>query len=139
MILGMSIDKVRRKTRQKEIALRILEGTNKHPTADWIYEQARKLVPQISKGTVYRNLAVLLEEGKISKLDLKGAVSRYEIKQKAHYHFRCEQCGQVIDLECPVRVDINRMMQKETGLKIFSHQLEFRGICRECQSKSVSA
>jgi Fur family transcriptional regulator, peroxide stress response regulator len=135
----MNTDKTHRDTKQKEIILLILTGTRKHPAADRIYEQARKKVPSISKGTVYRNLAILLEEGKISELNLSGTVTRYEITRKPHYHFRCEVCGQVIDLEQPVYTVIDKKVERETGLKVSYHQLEFRGICHECQKESAKA
>ncbi len=88
----MNTNKIHRETRQKELILRILHAALSHPTAEWIYEQAKKHMPHISKGTVYRNLAILFEEGKISELNLSGTVTRYEIKQQPHYHFRCERC-----------------------------------------------
>jgi Fur family transcriptional regulator, peroxide stress response regulator len=136
MILGMNTKKIHRETKQKELILLILEGTSEHPTADWIYEEARKQMTHISKGTVYRNLAILFEEGKISELNLSGTITRYEVKQKPHYHFRCEQCERVIDLGRPVEVGLDKKVEKETGLKVSYHQLEFRGICRECQKKT---
>jgi len=130
----MNTDKIHRETRQKEMILLILQGICEHPTADWIYEQARKKMPRISKGTVYRNLSVLLEEGKISELNLSGTVTRYEIKQKNHYHFRCEQCGKVFDLEGPVKEDLDRKVEAKTGFRVKYHQLEFRGLCKKCQN-----
>jgi Fe2+ or Zn2+ uptake regulation protein len=135
----MNTKKIHRQTKQKEIILLILQGTHEHPTADWIYEQARKKLPRISKGTVYRNLSILTEEGKISELNLSGTVNRYEAKQKTHYHFRCEKCGFVTDLTQPVNEGLNEEVAKSTGFKIIYHQLEFRGFCNECQFKSSSA
>jgi Fur family transcriptional regulator, peroxide stress response regulator len=133
MISGMNTNKIHRETRQKEIILLILHGTREHPTADWVYEQARRRMPHISKGTVYRNLAILIEEGKISELNLSGTVTRYELKQKPHYHFRCEQCGRVFDIKEPVKEDLDRRVEADTGFKVIYHQLEFCGLCRDCQ------
>jgi Fe2+ or Zn2+ uptake regulation protein len=132
----MNTNKTRRETRQKEIVLKILRGTHDHPTADSIYEQARRQMPYISKGTVYRNLAILLEEGTITELNLNGTVTRYELKQKPHYHFRCEQCGKVIDLALPVDASLDEKVKQVTGFKVTHHQLEFRGLCDECQNKN---
>ncbi|HSW57671.1 MAG TPA: transcriptional repressor [Dehalococcoidales bacterium] len=132
----MSINKAFRETRQKQLILHILEGTRSHPTADDIYQQARKHLPHISKGTVYRNLGILQEEGILSELNLNGTVSRYEVKNERHYHFRCEQCGRVTDLKHPVDTGLNNIVEKETGFQVFSHQVEFLGICLECQSKT---
>jgi Fe2+ or Zn2+ uptake regulation protein len=131
----MNIKKTCRHTRQKEIVLLVLQGAREHPTADWIYEQARKQIPRISKGTVYRNLAVLRDEGKISELELIGTVARYEIRREPHDHFQCHYCGRIIDLKQPVDTGLDRKVEKKTGLKISYHQLEFRGVCLDCQVK----
>ena len=135
MILGINMNKQFKETKQRELILSILQGTRSHPAADWIYDEARKKMPQISKSTVYRNLGILLERGEIAALNLSGTITRYEIKQKPHYHFRCEQCGQVFDLEDPVNKDMDRKVEANTGFQVKYHQLEFRGICKECQMK----
>jgi Fur family transcriptional regulator, peroxide stress response regulator len=132
MILGMNT-KIYKETNQRELILLILKGTHAHPTADWIYEEARKKIPRISKGTVYRNLAVLAERGEITVLNLSGTITRYEAKQPFHYHFRCERCGKVEDVDIPVLEELNRVACKATGLKVTYHQLEFRGVCKNCQ------
>ncbi len=68
----------RRETKQRAAILRVLRNTRSHPTAAQIYDQVRKEIPNISKGTVYRNLQVLREDGAISELNLNGILSRYE-------------------------------------------------------------
>ncbi|MBN1691628.1 MAG: transcriptional repressor [Dehalococcoidia bacterium] len=125
---------MKRRTRQRECILEILKGVRTHPTADWIYEEARKSFPNISMGTVYRNLKVLQQEGVITELDLSGTMSRFEFKQDRHYHFRCENCGRVIDFNEPVDKGLDRRVERRTGLKINCHLLEFRGLCKKCQS-----
>jgi Fur family peroxide stress response transcriptional regulator len=126
---------MRRKTRQREAILSFLTHTSSHPTADQIYDGVRKSVPNISKGTVYRNLQVLQNDGGITELRLNGTVGRYEVKQKRHYHFRCVQCGLVSDIDMPVDRELDRQAADKTGLKISSHQLEFRGLCKDCENK----
>ena len=126
---------MRRETKQREAILRILRNTKSHPTADCIYEEVKKEIPNISKGTVYRNLKVLQEMGLASELNLNGTVSRFEAKQESHYHFRCERCGRVIDVNEPVDKELDRKVALRTGLKILHHQLEFRGLCLDCQHK----
>jgi len=126
---------IRRVTKQREAILRALKNNRSHPTADQIYDVVRKPIPSISKGTVYRNLQVLREEGLISELNLNGTVSRYEEKQDRHYHFRCEKCGRVFDLDEPVDTEIDKRVSARTGLKVSSHYTEFWGLCNECQQK----
>jgi len=127
---------MRRETKQRETILRVLRNTRAHPTADWIYEEVKKEIPNISKGTVYRNLQVLQEDGSVSELNLNGTLSRFEAKQESHYHFRCEQCGKVFDLDEPVNNELDERVAKRTGFKVSHHQLEFRGLCIDCQQQS---
>ena len=124
-----------RDTKQRQAILDLLRGTTSHPTADWVYDEVRKVIPNISKGTVYRNLKILRDTGMISELDLNGTVSRFEARQDNHYHFRCEKCGRVFDLNEPVDTELDRRVAKNTGFKISHHQLEFRGLCKDCQKK----
>ena len=126
----------RRFTKQREAILRVLRGNNSHPSADQIYDAVRKEIPNISKGTVYRNLQVLREDGAISELNLNGSLSRYEEKQDKHYHFRCEQCGRVLDLDEPANTEIEKKIAEMTGFKVSSHQTEFRGLCKDCQKEN---
>ena len=125
----------RRDTAQRQAILDYLSSVVTHPTADEVYQEVRKAIPNISKGTVYRNLKVLLEDGKISELDLSGTVSRYEANRDTHYHFRCEKCGKIFDLDEPVNTELDKKISERTGFKVSHHQLEFRGLCRECQQK----
>jgi len=124
---------MRRDTKQREAILRLLRKTSSHPTADQIYDEVRKDIPNISKGTVYRNMQVLEEDGAISVLNINGTQSRYEVKQKSHYHFRCEKCGRVFDLDEPVVLELDEQVAKKTGFNVKYHQTEFRGICKDCQ------
>lgn len=124
---------MRRETKQREAILRILRSTKSHPTADWIYEAVKKEIPNISKGTVYRNLKILQENGQVSELNLNGTVSRFEAKQENHYHFRCERCGRVFDVNEPVNSEIDARVAKRTGFMVSYHQLEFRGLCKDCR------
>ena len=126
---------IRRETKQREAILKALRNTRSHPTADQIYDEVRKNIPNISKGTVYRNLQVLQDDGAITELKLNDTLSRYEVKQESHYHFRCEKCGRVSDIDMPVDRELDRQVEKRTGLKVAYHQLEFRGLCKDCQKK----
>jgi Fur family peroxide stress response transcriptional regulator len=125
----------RRVTKQRAAILKILRNTRAHPTADQIYDAVRQQIPNISKGTVYRNLQVLREDGVISELNLNGTLSRYEEKQSRHYHFRCEKCGRVFDLDEPVDTEIDKRVSAKTGFKVSSHYTEFWGLCKDCQQK----
>jgi Fur family transcriptional regulator, peroxide stress response regulator len=124
-----------RQTKQREAILRVLKNTRTHPTADSIYQKVKGELPHISKGTVYRNLKVLQDTDQISELKIQGSLSRYEAKQEAHYHFRCEKCDRVIDLDEPVNQQLNDQVGRRTGFQILYHKIEFGGLCRDCMLK----
>ena len=124
----------RRESKQRLAILRALRHTGTHPTADWIYDEVRKEIPNISKGTVYRNLNVLREDGLISELNLSGTVTRYEGREANHYHFRCERCGRILDLDEPVNRELDERIARKAGFRVTHHQLEFRGLCGDCRS-----
>ena len=124
-----------RKSRQKEAIIRFLKSTSSHPTASCIYEEVQREIPIISLGTVYRNLKLLKQEGGVLELDLAGTLSRYDGNTQSHYHFRCEQCGRVFDVDEPVDKEINGRVAQRTGFKVSHHVLEFRGLCKDCRQE----
>ena len=127
-----------RESKQRRTILKIIRGTNSHPTAGWIYEQVKKTISGISLGTVYRNLRFLVESGQISELGLASGVSRFDGNAQNHYHFRCEQCGCVFDVDEPVNKTMDTKIAQKTGFKVTHHRLEFRGLCQGCQLKESS-
>src|SRR4030043_1277198 len=116
-----------RRTKQKEAILEVLRGTTSHPTADWVYSEVRKEIPNISLGTVYRNLRLLCQSREILELDLCGNLSRFDARQDDHYHFRCEKCGQVFDIDEPVNADMDKIATRRTGFRIIYNRLDFYG------------
>lgn len=123
-----------RQTRQRETILEILRSTHCHPTADWVYEQARKVIPNISLGTVYRNLNFLAEQNQALRVE-HGHVCRYDGYTENHYHFVCTECGKVCDIDVPIDVTLNRKVARSTGYSVSSHRAMFFGLCSECKKK----
>ena len=78
-----------RKSRQREAIIRVLMSTTSHPTAEWVYEEVKKEIPNVSLGTVYRNLKLLKERGEILELEQTGHYRRFDGNSANHYHFRC--------------------------------------------------
>lgn len=124
-----------RKTQQRDTILRVVKSTTSHPGADWVYEQVRKEIPNISMGTVYRNLQLLSQSGEIRRLDAVGGQSRFDGTTNNHYHFRCEKCGCIFDLDEPVDHSIEERVAQKTGFRVKSHYLEVSGLCPECQEQ----
>lgn len=121
-----------RSSKQKEAILRILQRTTSHPSVDWIYQEVRKELPNISLGTVYRNLNMLKAEGTITDLTFAGAPSRYDGNCRPHDHFRCVKCGQVFDIEWRINGDLDTKVAGDHGFDVFGHRLEFYGFCQDC-------
>jgi Fur family ferric uptake transcriptional regulator/Fur family peroxide stress response transcriptional regulator len=124
-------------TRQRKIILEILRSTRIHPTAEWVYEQARKRLPEISLGTVYRNLHLLEAEGEIMELNCGGAFSRYDGKPLNHAHFKCQECDRVFDVTSPFEFNEGQGPVELEGHMASSYQLVFYGMCRHCLNKNA--
>ena len=84
-------------SRQREAIKKIVKNTNCHPTADWIFIQTKKNIPNISLGTIYRNLKRLVEEGEINTI-YDGNITRYDWNIESHDHLKCTECGDLIDV-----------------------------------------
>jgi Fur family ferric uptake transcriptional regulator/Fur family peroxide stress response transcriptional regulator len=123
----------RRNTKQRDIIYEIVASTNTHPTADWIYEQAKRHIPNISLGTVYRNLKILSEEGKILEIN-DGKISRFDANVSPHHHFKCENCGNLYDIEEGELLHINKEIAKKKGYTVKSSLVVLYGICPKCNS-----
>lgn len=126
-----------RMTKQRRIILDVLRGTTSHPTADWIYERVREHIPNVSLGTVYRNLKILTDMGEVLELNYGSTHSRYDGNTKPHYHFTCEECGRCFDVFIDVREHLEREVADKTGFKVDYHRLEFYGTCKECQETAA--
>lgn len=126
--------KKQRMTKQKKIILDILRSTTSHPTADWIYEKAKKEIPELSLGTVYRNLKIMKESGEILELDYGSTQSHFDGNSENHYHFMCEKCGKIYDLDMPVKIDLEEEVKEKFNHDVKFHRLEFFGICNNCKN-----
>lgn len=124
-----------RKSKQRNKILEILANTKSHPTADWIYDQLKKGFPKLSIGNVYRNLNILVEQGKIRRIDFGSTFDRFDAVRTPHYHFICEQCGAVIDLELPYDGHLNQKVMESSGHRVHDHKIQFYGICDRCKNK----
>ena len=91
----------------------------------------------MSMGTVYRNLNILIDQGLVKKLDFGSTFDRFEANVIPHYHFVCEACGAIIDLKLPIYESLNESVQNETPFKVYSHKIEFFGLCDRCAESSA--
>jgi Fe2+ or Zn2+ uptake regulation protein len=121
-----------RMTNQRRVILEQLQEPNVHLTADDIYARVRQVIPNVSLGTVYRNLEVLTRAGLLRKLHLGDAQKHYDGGLHRHYHVRCMECGRVSDVSSEPFGDINAVATAE-GFDIHDHELEFSGVCHVCR------
>lgn len=134
----MTTEKTVKYSRQREAIVRFLEGRKDHPTAEYIYRNIREEYPNISLGTVYRNLALLEELGKVAKISCNDGNDHFDPNVEPHYHFLCKECGGVSDVKMDNIDFINTLAEKNFGGRIDGHNAYFYGICEDCL-KSVEA
>ena len=119
-----------RKSKQKATILDIMKHTDSHPTVDWVYQRVKQEIPNISLGTVYRDLKLLKQEGEIAEVGSGDTVSRFDGNTQNHYHFRCQQCGRIFDVDEPVNAEIDKRVAQRMNCKVSYHKLGFYGLCR---------
>jgi Fur family ferric uptake transcriptional regulator/Fur family peroxide stress response transcriptional regulator len=124
----MIINKKERITNQKRVILDYLKSTEIHPTAEKVYFEVKKKLPQISLGTVYRILNNLKEKGEIQ--EIPSQVSHFDGNVLPHAHFICQNCQKIFDVF--LRCEILKNQKIKVG-KIKNYQIIFYGICKKCQ------
>ena len=119
--------------RKRDAILSCLRNTDKHPSAEWIYGQLKPEIPDLSLGTVYRNLAHFKQQGLIVSLGTVNGVERFDGIVTPHVHFICTCCGRVQDLK-GIRVpeELNASAGRAAGGRVDSCQLTFTGLCAAC-------
>ena len=74
----------------------------------------------------------LITTRELLELDLGQGQIHFDSNTTNHYHFRCDRCGQLSDLEQPVNTAMEERVARETGHNVTHHVLEVRGICKYC-------
>ena len=97
-----------KRSKQRDAIQQCLIGRYDHPTAETVYMDIKDEFPNISLGTVYRNLSLLADLGEIQKLTVSGGPDRFDGNPKPHYHFGCRSCGCVMDLDLPQQDALNQ-------------------------------
>ena len=128
---------MRKYSRQREVIKEFLKDRTDHPTADMIYTGVRQEIPNISLGTVYRNLMLLSEEGEISRLTVGDGTVHFDPNISEHTHFVCSHCGCVQDLTVPNTKELNEAAGSHFSGKITGHRLIFTGLCEKCLSEAI--
>lgn len=124
-----------RYSKQRETILDIVCKSRSHPTAEMVYNQVKLEIPNISLGTVYRNLNVLAEKGLIKRISIPQDVDHFDHRNDEHYHFCCTECHKLFDLPVDRIDELKSRLEKDEEVIITDYEVLFYGICKTCQSK----
>lgn len=125
---------LRRNTRQRQMVLTEIQSREGHFTADELYARMRVKDSHISRGTVYRNLQLLAEEGAIRRVRMPNRSDCYERNLAEHDHLLCRECGRLIDVG-PLQSRVDQQVSRRSGYTEIRHSFLFSGICPDCQKK----
>lgn len=125
-------------SRQRESIKNYLMTTKEHPTADEVYLKVKQEFPNISLGTVYRNLNLLTDIGDAIKISTPNGGDRFDGRLEPHNHFLCTKCGRLLDLDLDMHSidEVNRLAAENFDGIITSSSTLFYGECSDCIKKS---
>ncbi|MGB5824100.1 MAG: transcriptional repressor [Proteocatella sp.] len=128
----------KRNTIQKKLVLEAVCQLQNHPTAEEVYRYILEIYNNISKGTVYRNLNILVEEQRLLKVLVMDGADRFDHNTVEHNHIKCDICSKCYDIAHPIQplaniIDINNELSKESGFIIKGYEVLFRGVCPKCR------
>lgn len=120
--------------RKRTAILSFLRQTKEHPSAEMVFSHLKAEIPDLSLGTVYRNLSMFKEQGTIISLGTVNGVERFDGNIEPHVHFVCTGCNAVEDLpQIQVPEELNRQVNQETGGEVDMCHLTFTGRCKNCK------
>lgn len=129
-----------RQSKKRDAMLTLLRGTTCHPSADWVYQQLKAEYPDLSLGTVYRNLNHLCGHGLIRRVGPVNGQERYDGTLSPHSHFICNRCGAILDL--PQQSPGQNWLESASvqyGFQAESCEFIVRGLCRACEDQQPDA
>jgi Fur family peroxide stress response transcriptional regulator len=130
------METAKKQFRKRNAILSFLRQTKEHPSAEMVFNHLKQEIPDLSLGTVYRNLSMFKAQGEIISLGTVNGVERFDGNVDPHVHFICGDCAGVIDLpQIQVPEELNRQVEKATGGSVDTCHLTFTGRCEECNMK----
>ncbi len=125
----------RRNTIQKDLVLNAVCEMKRHVTANEVYDFIKKDYPTIGRGTVYRNLEILAQEGAVRKVEIPDGPNCFDFTLKKHYHVRCVKCWEVSDVDMDELPDLKAKILNTHGIEFLDYDISFKGICSKCRTK----
>ncbi len=123
-------------SKQRAEILKTVTENRIHPTADTVYTLMREKMPDISLGTVYRNLNLLAENGDIRKIPVPNGSDRFDSRMNPHEHMICTECGEVFDIDMDIMSNVKPLADREHNFDVSSCSLTVYGICAKCAEKN---
>lgn len=127
---------MRRHSKKRDAILACIRESGIHPSAEWIYTQLKPEYPDLSLGTVYRNLALFRQSGEVVSVANVRGVERLDACTHPHAHFICEGCDAVFDVDVPAE-DLRSILEKTYGCETRRSAMAFYGLCRHCREKNI--
>lgn len=119
--------------RKRNAILSYLRSTDVHPSADMVFAHLKPEIPDLSLGTVYRNLSMFRQQGTIISVGTVNGVERFDGNTHPHVHFICTGCSAVIDMpQLPISRKMAQTAEAVLGGKVDTCQLTFTGLCGVC-------
>ena len=120
-------------SRKREAILAKIRSTKSHPTADWVFQELREELPDLSLATVYRNISLFKEEGSVVSVGTVSGQERFDGNVLPHGHFVCRQCNAVIDIDTPTdKPEITAYLGNIQRFKVDRVDLTAYGLCEDC-------
>jgi Fur family peroxide stress response transcriptional regulator len=113
----------------------VIQSTVSHPGARWVYERLKPAIPDLSLGTVYRNIKLFQEEKQVISVGVVKGEERFDGQVTPHPHFVCSGCGRIADLPCPGDQALGGMGAAEPDFAIDYRKTVFYGLCDKCEPK----
>lgn len=122
-----------RNSKKRAAILEAIRNTDCHPSAEWIYQTLKPDHPDLSLGTVYRNLTFFQDQGIIKSVGVVKGQERFDANTQPHSHFVCNECSAVIDLpEIKPDLELDETVSQYYGHCVARHELIFYGTCENC-------
>jgi Fur family peroxide stress response transcriptional regulator len=127
----------RKHSKKRDAILNLIQSTTVHPGARWVYERLKPAIPDLSLGTVYRNLNIFTEEGTALSLGVVGGEERFDGVTRPHPHLVCTRCGRVADLPCRAEGESAGAPAEaeHAGFLVDYRRTVFYGLCGECRNR----
>lgn len=122
-------------SKKREAIYQAIVSTSTHPSAEWVYNQLKTEYPELSVGTVYRNISVFKDMGLVKMVGVVNGQERFDACVRPHPHLICRVCSSVTDLNINIPTISQKLytvLNMEYGISVDDYTLTFHGLCRKC-------